>query len=276
MNIRVLEHSNDRLRLLFENVPLPLVNAIRRACFIDVPVMAVDFIEFYDNNTVLYDEILAHRIGLVPLSSLEALEKYKRPEECIDAGPDDTECYTMLTLEVSTDEEQRIVYSGDLEPTDPSVQPVYKDIPLVVMAPGQRLYLKAYARLGYGKEHAKWMPVTVSAHKYLPVIRVKGGLSSSCIDCIASTAPSIAEKLASIGEGEVEVLDDINTSGIAWCVREKCKDDPIDLVYDEKRLILTIESAGQLPAKTILFKAIEAIRGKLERIREELGGEAKA
>ena len=278
MNIRVLEAGNERVRILFENVPLPLVNAIRRSCFINVPVMAVDYVEFYDNNTVLYDEIIAHRIGLIPLRSKEALERYREPEYCEKAEPGDPNCYATLRLEVMTENEQRIVYSGDLEPEDPFVEPVYKNIPIVVMAPGQRLILKAFARLGYGRDHAKWMPVTIAAHKYLPVLRVQGSIGKECMDCLAQTAPGIAERVAKLpgGGGEVEILDDINTSGIYWCVRNRCRDSPIELVYDEKRLLLTVESAGQLPAGLIVLKAIEALKKKLNKILGEAGEAARA
>ncbi len=81
MKVRVLEETPQRIRVLIEDAPLAFVNALRRAAYTMVPVMAIDYVEIIDNNTVLYDEIIAHRLGLIPLDSREALKKYVRPEE---------------------------------------------------------------------------------------------------------------------------------------------------------------------------------------------------
>ncbi|NPA05225.1 MAG: DNA-directed RNA polymerase subunit D [Crenarchaeota archaeon] len=271
--VRLLEEEKYRLRMLVEGYPLPLVNAVRRACFTDVPVMAIDVVEFFENNTVLYDEIIAHRLGLIPLTSEEALEKYPPPEECRDAPVGDPRCYAVLSLEVHTSktEPQRIVYSGDLQPQDPDVKPVYPNIPIVVMAPQQSLRLQAYARLGYGKEHAKWIPVTVAAHKYLPVLSFdleKPG-ARECIECIEQAYPWLAEKMRKMGRGSIEVLEDVNTSALYWCVHRRCG-EAAKLDYLQDRLILTIETTGSLTARRVLLKAVEAVEAKAKRLLEEV------
>ncbi len=272
-SIRLLEEGKYRLRLLVEGYPLPLVNSVRRACFTEVPVMAIDIVEFIENNTVLYDEIIAHRLGLIPLTSEEALSRYDPPEKCRDAPLEDTRCYAVLTLEVHTTktEPQRIVYSGDLQPEDPDVRPVYPNIPIVVMAQQQRLRLQAYARLGYGKEHAKWIPVTVAAHKYLPVLSFDLGKpgAEECVRCIEQAYPSIAEKMREMGKGSIEVVDDVNTSALYWCVNKKCG-EAASLNYMQDRLILTIETTGSLTARRVLLKAVEAVEAKAKKLLEEV------
>ncbi|MET1101444.1 MAG: DNA-directed RNA polymerase subunit D [Pyrodictiaceae archaeon] len=272
MEVEVIEYSPLRLRLLLRKVPLPLVNAIRRSCYTDVPVMAVDKVEFFENNTVLYDEIIAHRLGLIPLSSAEALEKYGWPEKCKDARLGDPNCYVTLELDVKTGpDEQRIVYSGDLTSSDPSVKPVYDNIPIVVMAPDQHLHLVAYARLGYGKEHAKWMPVSIAAHKYLPVISFDvNKIDQKCMECIETTAPQIAEKMKKMGSGSFEIKEDINTSGLYWCVNKRCNGSQVKLEYKSDEFILTIESTGALDTKIIVLKALESIRRRIEAVLKEL------
>ena len=276
MKVELLERDGLRLRLLIRDAPLPLVNALRRACYTDVPVMAVDYVEVFENNTVLYDEIIAHRLAMIPLDSEEAIRKYKPPEQCTGARLGDPDCYVVLELDVETGpREERIVYSRDLRSLDPDVKPVYDNIPVVVMAPGQRLRLRGYARLGYGKEHAKWMPVSIAALKYLP--RLSFDLSKvgeECMKCIEQAAPTVAEKMRKVGKGTIEITEDVNTSGLYWCVNKRCQGSEVRLEYSDREFILTVESAGQLKPETIVLKALEALRRKAEALlkeAEELG-----
>ncbi|RLG72705.1 MAG: DNA-directed RNA polymerase subunit D, partial [Thermoprotei archaeon] len=80
MKIRILEKDSKTIKLLIEDSTLAFVNAIRRLAISDVPTLAIDEVAFLDNTSVLYDEIIAHRLGLIPLTT--DLEHYKSPEEC--------------------------------------------------------------------------------------------------------------------------------------------------------------------------------------------------
>ena len=267
----IVEKATNTLRIHIKGYPLPLVNAVRRASYTDVPVMAIDLVEVFDNNTVLYDEIIAHRLAMIPLTSKEALEKYKRPEECVNAKLGDPDCYVTFRLEIETGpQEERMVYSGDLETSDPDVKPVYNNMPIVLMAPDQRLRLQAYARLGYGKEHAKWMPVSVAAHKYVPVLEFDlDEMSNECIKCIEMGYPQIAEKIKNMRKGTLRILDDVNTSGLYWCVTKKCEKGA-KLTYDDKEFLLKVESTGALPPETILLEAISAVVRKAENLLAQI------
>ena len=267
----VLEEERDRLRVLIEGYPLPLVNAVRRMCYIGVPVMAVDYVEVFENNTVLYDEIIAHRLAMVPLTSEEALEKYGKPEECKDAELGDPRCYAVLRLEVETSQgEERVIYAGDLEPQDPDVRPVYPNMPIVIMVPEQKLRLQAYARLGYGSEHAKWMPVSIAAHRYLPVVEFDvEKMSNECMSCIEQAYPWLAERMKDMARGRLELLEDMNTSALYWCSRRKCSEG-FKLEYDPSRIIFKVEGTGALPARRIVLEAVRAVARKAENLLAEL------
>ena len=300
MEVRVLEETPQRIRLLVEGAPLAFINSVRRAAYTMVPVMAIDYVEIEDNNSVLYDEILAHRLGLIPLDSREAIKRYVRPEEfeekCIvvekrcvlEAGGtclrseevripkfDDPECYATLTLDVEVSPESgeyRMVYSGDLQTSDPDVKPVYSNIPIVLLAPGQRVRLRAYARLGYGTEHAKWFPVSIAAHRYTPVLEFDPSheKAGDCIECIEEFAPELAEKLRGLREKtKLEILEDVRSATLMWCVRKRCG-GAASLTFRDDKLILVIESNGQLPARMIVEEAAKAIRRKALELLDEL------
>ncbi len=166
----------------------------------------------------------------------------------------------------------RMVYSGDLQSSDPDVRPAYTNIPIVLMASGQKLVVNAYARLGYGTEHAKWFPVSVAAHRYVPVLEFDPGheKAQDCIECIEEFAPELAERLRGLREKtRLEILEDVRASTLLWCVRKRCG-GAARLEFRDDKFILTIESNGQLPARTILEEAAKAIREKALRLMEEV------
>ncbi len=161
LKVKVLEDAEDRVSLQLEGVDRSYANAVRRFCLSEVPSMAIDDVVILENSSVLYDEILAHRLGMVPLKT--DLERYILPEKCDCGTPLGCQkCRVLLVLDASAHEKVRTVYSGDLVSEDREISPTSASIPIVKLAPGQTVKLEAYARLGRGKEHAKWQPATVS------------------------------------------------------------------------------------------------------------------
>ncbi|MEM2076482.1 MAG: DNA-directed RNA polymerase subunit D, partial [Sulfolobales archaeon] len=77
IDIEILEKSDVEITLILRGVPLEYVNAIRRAAIEEVPTMAIDYVVFYDNTSALSDEIISHRLAMIPLKSELALERYK-------------------------------------------------------------------------------------------------------------------------------------------------------------------------------------------------------
>jgi DNA-directed RNA polymerase subunit D len=123
--------------------------------------MAIDDIVILENSSVLYDEILAHRLGMIPLKT--DLERYVLPEKCDCGNPLGCQkCRVLIVLDASAHDKTRTVLSGDLVSEDREIRPVSPNIPIVKLAAGQSVKLEAYARLGRAKEHAKWQPATVS------------------------------------------------------------------------------------------------------------------
>lgn len=161
VEVKVLEDSGSSVSLQLEGVDRSYANAIRRFCIAEVPSMAIDDVVILENSSVLYDEILAHRLGMVPIRT--DLDRYNLPEECDCGNPLGChKCRVLFVLDAKGKEKVSTVTSGDLVSEDRDVRPVSESIPLVKLAPGQSVKLEAYARLGRGKEHAKWQPCTVA------------------------------------------------------------------------------------------------------------------
>jgi len=156
MKVEVIEKTPEVVKFCVEGITAGTANALRRIMTAEIPTMAIEWVDFKQNTSALYDEIIAHRLGLIPLTFDK--KAYKSPEECREADVSDSRCFAKLKLKKVG---PCIVYSGDLQSDDPSVKPRYERIPIVELFEGEELELLAYARLGRGKEHAKWQGAVV-------------------------------------------------------------------------------------------------------------------
>ena len=267
--VRLLSRTPSRMELLFEGFEPEEVNAIRRLILSDVPTLAVDFIYVYDNSSPVADEIIAHRLGLLVLDSKDALETMKPPEECVDASEEDKECYVKMILEAEVPdnaETGRYIMAGEIQVDSPNTRVVYPETPITYLAPGQKLHLVAYARLGRGREHGKWSPASVAVSQYLPVVYYDGSKATSeCLECL-SAYPEVRKALEEGGQGKIELVGNVNTSGLHYCAETACK-DAVRLEYNDKRIVLAFESTGSLPPERIVLEAVKALARRAERVR---------
>lgn len=156
-SLEVLSQDEQRISIKLKGFPLQYSNALRRICLNGVPVFAIDTVDIVDNTSVLADEGLAHRLGLIPLKT--DLSEFK---DLSDINTEDSSNRVMLTLDSGETSETRTVLSSELTSEDNFVKPISDKIPIVELAPGQKIKIEAYARLGRGLEHAKWNSSNIS------------------------------------------------------------------------------------------------------------------
>lgn len=144
-----------------KGIPLQYANALRRICLNGVPVFAIDTVDIIDNTSVLADEALAHRLALIPIKT--DTTRFVEPSKC-DCKSDTgcSNCRVMLVLDTEEAETTRLVLSNELTSEDEDVKPTSDKIPIVELAPAQKIKVEAYARLGRGIEHAKWNSSNIS------------------------------------------------------------------------------------------------------------------
>jgi len=159
MVVRLLESNGKSMKIEFEGVPLAVANAIRRLIISEVPTMAVEEVLIIENSSGMTNEVLAHRISLIPFIS--DIDRYVPPEECTCGSKLGCEkCVVRYVLKAEAGDQPITVYSRDMVPEDPNttVIPVSGNIPIVKLAPGEKIELELYVRVGKGKKHAKWQP----------------------------------------------------------------------------------------------------------------------
>jgi DNA-directed RNA polymerase subunit D len=162
--IDILQKEEERIVIKFSNVHRQYVNAIRRLSISEVPTLAIDDVVILENSSVMHDEAIAHRLGLIPLRT--DLDRFVMPHDCdCKSTLGCSKCRVLLVLDSEANEKTKVVTSGELLSEDELVKPVSNDIPVVVLAPSQKLKFEAYARLGVGKDHAKWQPTSAAIVK---------------------------------------------------------------------------------------------------------------
>jgi DNA-directed RNA polymerase subunit D len=266
VEIQILEKTDNFMRFIVRGVNVPFVNALRRIMLTEVPTMAIDEIVILENSSILNDEILAHRMGFIPLKT--DLDSYNLPEDCKCGSELGCNlCRANLTLEAEATDKTMTVYSGELKPENPDIAPVSDKIPIVKLAPEQRLNFEAYARLGKGKKHAKWQPVSMCTYTYFPEVKIDPKRCHACDKCVKVCPEGIF----------IETAEGIKTQNELECTlcmdcADACPQDPpaVEVSWDEKAFIFKIESTGALPAERIVAEAVEILENKIKDFTKQV------
>jgi len=261
MRVKLLGKKNkEKDKLLFEisGVDISYVNTLRRLFMNEVPVLAIEDVEFRKNDSGLYDEIIAHRLGLIPFKT--DLKAYSLPGECKCKGKGCGHCELKMTLKAKG---PCMVYAGDIKTKDPKVKPVYPKMPVVKLLEGQELVLEATAILGLGKTHTKWSPC-LAYYKELVDIHVDKQPDNK--EEIVEQCP---KNIFMIKNDKLEVVKD-KIQDCTLC------DACVELSNGKIRVapngayLMTVESWGQLEPKEIVTQAIRAYDKQLDEFTDLL------
>jgi len=198
--MRIDIHSSQPSDLTFSLVGIDasIANALRRILIAEVPTLAIETVYVSDNTSVIQDEVLSHRLGLIPFKGgheglLNFLRMRKRPEETLldwntvllkldvecthnkharDGETDPTKLYNNAhvyarDIEFVPQGRQLDYFSGE-----DAIQPVHPDILIAKLRPGQKISLDMYMHLGIGADHAKFSPVATATYRLLPTIDI--------------------------------------------------------------------------------------------------------
>jgi len=160
-SLEVIYKDSKKISVKLKGVPLQYANALRRICLNGVPIFAIDTVDIIENSSVLPDEGLAHRLGLIPIKT--DLARFNEPSKCeCQSETGCSNCRVMLVLDSGDSDVTRTVLSNELSSEDDSVKPTSDKISIVQLTQGQRIKIECYARLGRGTEHAKWNSANIS------------------------------------------------------------------------------------------------------------------
>jgi len=286
--IEILELKEDSMSFILSKTDVSIANALRRIMISEVPTMAIDLVEFDNNTSVLHDEFIAHRLGLVPLtSSKQDKFNYTRDCTCMERCP---HCSVELNLSVTcTTDQTKDVTSQDLFSQDTDVAPVdstiNKDDPtqrtdqgilIVKLRKGQELRLKAIAKKGVGKEHAKWSPTCGVTYQFDPDIR----LNQASMETLSETqkqefVASCPTKVYRYDE-DSKTVDIEDANRCTYC--NECKKKAIELNKPElvtinarqDKFVFTVETTGSLKPEEVVLSALNVLKLKLANLQANL------
>jgi len=290
--IEIVSHTSDSMTFMLTKTDASVANALRRVIISEVPTMAIDLVEIENNTSVLHDEFIAHRLGLIPLRSTR-LDKFKYTRDC-NCTDRCTDCSVDFTLNVSCggDNELVAVTSNDLKSEDPDVVPVDSSqdhdsedmsqkggILIVKLRRGQEIKLRAIAKKGVGKEHAKWSPSCGTTYAFEADIRI----NSDAMDLLDERQKqewvnSCPTKVYRYEEGThmVEIEDAARCTFCDECKQKAVQLGVPDLVsvrLKQDRFLFTVETTGALRPEEVMRTALNIIHEKLTNLQSHLSVE---
>ena len=261
MKIQKINYNQKQGKISFtvrETNPA-FVNLLRRVILENVPTLAIEEVEFKNNDSILYDEVIAHRLGLIPLKT--DIKTYNLPDNCKCKGKLCARCSVILTL---TEKGPRTVYASSLKSKDPKIKPIFSETPIVKLLKDQKLQFTATAIMGQGKEHTKWSPAHVH-YKSIPIVEIikdKQQVLKEIKSCKGITLEEI--------KGTIKLINASNTGvEIPNECLEKIK-GKIELKKNNEDFIFFIESWGQLSVKEIVLKAIDNIHERFDEFSDSI------
>lgn len=246
------DKKTGRVTFLLKSTNPAFANALRRIMIEAVPTMAIEDVEFVQNSSALYDEILAHRLGLVPLTTDLKGYDLKKPDEEVSAKNS-----VKLILKAKG---PCMVYAEDLKSKDPKIKPAFPKTPIVKLLKGQELELEATAILGVGKEHVKFAPC-LAWYTYKPKVTVNNNHKE--FDKFKDKYPP---QVLANGKIDAKLIEQHN-------LYEACdgvNDEIVKIERDPTTFIFNIEPWGQLSPTEILASAADHFTELLNDFSEKL------
>jgi len=261
MKIQMLSRKRgEPLKFVLDGTTPAFANALRRIMISEVPTLAVDWVEMHDNNSALFDETVAHRIGMIPMAFDP--KKMNEMDACKCSGNGCPLCQVVFALEKTG---PAMVYSRDMKSSNRDARPTSPDFPIVQLLKGQSIRFKAIARLGKGEEHAKWQ-AAIATYQYYPELEVRKGTPSKELRKALAAVPKGVFTLRSgkLALADPEKFDEARKA-------EEVSEN-IRVKGNPNRFIFRVESVSGLDPSYVVSKAAEILEAKgtefVKRVKE--------
>ncbi len=250
MNVKKIRQEGSETVALITGTNSTWINAVRRTVMTAVPSLVIENVSIYRNDSVLFDEYLASRLGLLPLKRGKGFKKGEKVKLFIHAkGP-------------------KTVYAGDIESKDPGVEIINKDTPLTKLKENQELKLEMEALMETGKEHAKWQPALIS-FKELPEIKN----NTAKVKNAAKIVEDCPRKVLEVKAGKIVLKNPYDCILCGSC--EEQSNGQIELLPSNSSFIVSLDSFDHRPAKEILSEATDILKEKSVEFQREVSAKIK-
>lgn len=284
IDIKINELGSDYINFDISGIDASIANALRRILLVEIPTVAIETVQIYQNTGVIQDEVLAHRLGLIPMSIDPNAIEFRNEDE--DLNEKNSLCFRLNVKCTKDDINQekgitsKAIYSKDLvwvplsdsqrkrfASSPPSV--VLDDILITKLRPGQSIEAIIYCEKNIGRVHAKWSPVCTASYRLLPEFGFPNGPISGP-DALQLRDSICPMKVFDIEEatGNIFPKNQRNCTTCRACI-EKFPSQ-IKLLKDKFHFIFSIETTGSIPPVELVRAAIDILRRKGEKIKSSV------
>ncbi|KAI9482327.1 DNA-directed RNA polymerase core subunit rpc40 [Coemansia sp. RSA 989] len=261
-------------------VDASIANALRRILIAEVPTMAIETVYMKNNTGIVQDEVLAHRLGLIPIKADASQFLWKRPED----KPTDQSAI-VFNLDVAcehnpkaspdeTDPKKKyinsVVYSSQLEWVpkgdqaerfaDSPCKPIHDDILITKLRPGQKICCMLHCVKGVGKDHAKFSPVATASYRLLPEIQILEDITGDDADLFCKCfPPGVAEVVVENGIKKAKVVNPRKDTVSREVLRHKQFDGKVRLTRKRDHFIFNVESTGIIAPEELISQALDVL-----------------
>lgn len=258
MKVKIIESKGNKLIFLLEDSTPAFANALRRVMTSEVPTIAIEWVEMRENNSALFDEVIVHRLGLIPIKFDP--KKFNFADSCECEGKGCPLCQVVFALESTG---SGMVCSGDMKSSNKEVKPTDPNFPIVELLKGHNIKFEAVAKLGIGTKHAKFQAANV-AYQYYPELTVAQGASHKDLEKGVKACPKGALSM----KGSKPALDAEICNFSKSC--ESASGNAIKIEGNPTKFLFRVESVSGLDPEYIAQKAAEILESKAEEFKKEL------
>ncbi|KAK9084586.1 hypothetical protein Sjap_024997 [Stephania japonica] len=305
--VEVVRLTEDDMEFDMIGIDAALANAFRRILIAEVPTMAIEKVLFANNTSVIQDEVLAHRLGLIPIKADPRLFEYmsvndtpnekntivfklhvkcKRGDPRITVKSDQLEWlpngseFQLVTDNSNSNSNSKpktyTSFSSSQtslpEFSENSIASKHDDIIIAKLGPGQEIELEAHAVKGVGKTHAKWSPVATAWYRMLPEVVLLEEVEDQKAEELVKKCPVNVFDIEDVGKGKRRaiVAQPRACTLCRECIRGNDWEKLIALRRVKNHFIFTIESSGALPPEVLFTEAVKVLEDKCAEVISDL------
>uniref|UniRef100_A0A0A9YFB5 DNA-directed RNA polymerases I and III subunit RPAC1 n=1 Tax=Lygus hesperus TaxID=30085 RepID=A0A0A9YFB5_LYGHE len=302
--MKVQRLTDEVLEIDIKGIDAPIANALRRIMLTDVPTLAIEKVILFQNTSIIQDEVLAHRLGLVPIvadpNEFASIE-YDSTNTAV-SEPDEYNT-TVMTLQItcsvnpnaSLAAPPHIAYKNDTVYTRhlvwvpqgdqekrlrTPIRPVHDDIVIAKLRPGQCIEAELHLQKGTGRQHAKWSPCATVYYRQMPHIEIVEPFTGSEADRLVKLCPmgvfdveditSMVDTAPANSQKTAFVARPRDCTLCRECVRDPNDEPRIRLLRHRDYFLFTVESSGSLPPEQIFRRALQEFEAKAKEIESSM------
>jgi DNA-directed RNA polymerase subunit D len=240
-DVEFIEADERNARFLVRGLTPALANGFRRAMIADVPTFSMDTISFVENTSVMFDEMIALRLGLIPLTT---------PLDDFEIGD---------TVTVALDVEgPATAYSGDIESADPLVEPADQNVPIIELKEGQRLEFEAEAVLDHGKSHAKHQGGVSVGFRHLQQVEVGDDIGE-----FDDQEPQILRGVIETEDGELVLTNEFDND-----LTNRYPGKELEVTDVPGAYVFHVETDGSFSVEELVLRAAESIGARADELHD--------